>query len=75
MDLSQSIAHAYLLAGYRIPDELVFEVCTQPCLSVERNEYVQIMKACKRELADIRRRALRRVEQINDALKSAKSDA
>jgi len=34
MDLSQSIAYAYLLAGQRIPDELAFEVCTQPCLSV-----------------------------------------
>jgi hypothetical protein len=36
MDLSQSIANAYLLAGERIPDELAFEVCTQPCFSVGR---------------------------------------
>jgi hypothetical protein len=72
MDLSQSIAYAYLLAGQRIPDELVFEVCTQPCLSVRKKEYFQIMRACRSELSDIRRRALQRVKQINDALKSAK---
>jgi len=72
MDLSQSIAYAYLLAGQVIPDELVFEVCTQTCLSVGRKEYFEIMRQCKKELADIRQRALQRIKQINDALKSAK---
>lgn len=73
MDLSQSIAHAYVLAGERIPDELAFEVCTQPCLSVPRKEYFQIMRECKKELADIRQRALQRIRKINDALKNAKN--
>lgn len=72
MNLSQSIAHAYLLTGQRIPDELVFEVCTQPCLSVGRKEYFQVMRACKKELKYIRRRALQRIQQINDAVKGAR---
>ena len=66
MDLSQSIAYAYLLAGQRIPDELVFEVCTQPCLSVGRKEYFRIMRACKEELENIRLRATQRIKQIED---------
>ena len=73
MDLSQSIAYAYLLAGERIPDELVFEVCTQPCLSVGTKAYYRIMRECKKELADLRRRALGRIKQITTALKNVSS--
>jgi hypothetical protein len=69
MNLSQSIAHAYLLAGQRIPDELVFEVSTQPCLSVGKNDYIQVMRECRKELKDIRRRASQRAEEIDVALK------
>ena len=72
MDLSQSIAHAYLLAGQRIPDELVFEVCTQPFFSVGKKEYFRIMRECKKELRDIRRRALQRIRKINDIVKNVK---
>ncbi|MCD4831684.1 MAG: hypothetical protein K8R02_07770 [Anaerohalosphaeraceae bacterium] len=70
MNLSQSIAHAYLLAGHRIPDELAFEVCTQPCLSVGKKEYVEIMKECKCELENIQRRADERIKKIMDSLKT-----
>ncbi len=73
MDLSQSIAYAYLLAGQRIPDELAFEVCTQPCLSVSKKEYLQVMRQCKKELSDIRIRALRQIKEINQAVKDAKN--
>jgi hypothetical protein len=73
MNLSQSIAHAYLLADQRIPGDLAFEVCTQPCLSVGNEDYLHVMRACKRELKDIRRRATTRIKQINDAVKGAKS--
>jgi hypothetical protein len=73
MDLSQSIAYAYLLAGERIPDELAFEVCTQPCLSVGKKEYLQVMRECKKELIDLRRRALGRIKQITTALKDVSS--
>lgn len=73
MNLSQSIAHAYLLADQRIPGDLAFEVCTQPCLSVGKKDYLHVMRACKRELKDIRRRATSRIKQINDAVKGAKS--
>ncbi len=69
MNLSQSIAHAYLLAGQRIPDELVFEVSTQPCLSVSKSDYIQVMRECRKELKDIRRRASHRLEEIDNALK------
>lgn len=65
MNLSQSIAHAYLLAEHRIPDELAFKVCTQPCLSVGKKAYFEIMRQCKGELKDIRRRALRRIKKID----------
>lgn len=68
MDLSQSIAYAYLLAGQRIPDELVFEICSQPCFSIGEKEFIQVMRACKYELEDIRRRALERMQQIDNAL-------
>ncbi len=68
MDLSQSIAYAYLLAGQRIPDELVFQVCTQPCLSIGRKEYFQVMEACKEQLEDINQRALRRIKNIDHIL-------
>lgn len=73
MDLSQSIAHAYLLAEHRIPEELAFQISTQPCLSVGKKAYFQIMQACKKELKEVRRRALRRVKQIDDALKTDSS--
>lgn len=73
MDLSQSIAYAYLLAGERIPDELAFEVCTQPCLSVGRKEYFRIMRECKKELTDLRQRALGRIKQITTALENVSS--
>ena len=73
MDLSQSIAHAYLLAGQRVPDELAFEVCTQPCLSVGRKDYFQVMRACKEELESIRRRATQRIKQIEDVLRDINS--
>ncbi len=69
MDLSQSVAYAYLLAGHRIPDELVFEVCTQPCLSVGKKTYRKIMRQCRKELKDIRLRALFRSKQITQALR------
>lgn len=68
MNLSQSIAHAYLLAGERIPTELAFEVCTQPCLSIGKKEYRLIMRECKKELAGLRRRALGQIKQITTAL-------
>ncbi len=73
MNLSQSIAYAYLLADQRIPDELAFEVCMQPCLSVGKKEYFQVMRACKRELKEIRRRAAAHIQQINHSVKSAKT--
>lgn len=68
MDLSQSIAYAYLLAGQRIPDELVFEVSAQPCLSVNKKAYFQVMRACKAELEGVRQRALGRIKQIDEVL-------
>jgi hypothetical protein len=73
MDLSQSIAYAYFLAGERIPDELAFEVCTQPCLSIGEKEYLIIMRECRKELADTRRRALQRIKQITTALNNVSS--
>ena len=75
MDLSQSIAYAYLLAGQRIPDELVFEVCTQPCLSLGEKEYIQVMGACKYELKGIYQRALGRIKQIDNILSKSGTDA
>ena len=68
MDLSQSIAYAYLLAGQRIPDELVFEVCTQPCLSVSKKEYVEVMQACINELENISQRVVFRKKEIKSDL-------
>lgn len=68
MDLSQSIAHAYLLAGQSIPDKLAYKVSTQPCLSVGKPEYIQVMRECRRELKEVCRRASLRVEAIDDAL-------
>lgn len=74
MDLSQSIAHAYLLSGQRIPDELVFEVCTQPCLSIGKTEYVETMQACIEELENIRQRTFWRVKSIKNALKKLRGE-
>ena len=75
MDLSQSIAHAYLLAGQRIPDELVFEVCTQPCQSLGEKEYIHVMQACKYELKRIHQQALGRIKQIDNILSKLNKDA
>lgn len=73
MDLSQSIALAYLLAGERIPDELCFGVCTQPCLSVGKKEYLMVMKAVKEELKDVQTRGQRRIKEINEIVKKYKA--
>ena len=70
MDLSQSLAYAYILAGHRIPYELVFQVSTQPCLSVGEKEYIEIMGRCKRELQDIQQRASAKMVQIENAINS-----
>lgn len=75
MDLSQSIAYAYLLAGQRIPEQLVFEVCTQPCLSLGEKQYIQVMGACKNELQEIYQRALGRIKQIDNILSKSGTDA
>ncbi|HBG60700.1 MAG: hypothetical protein A2Y10_13130 [Planctomycetes bacterium GWF2_41_51] len=68
MDLSQSIAYAYILAGQRIPDEMALGVCTQPCLSLGIKEYKQTMAQCKENLADMRRRGLEKIKRIQAAL-------
>jgi hypothetical protein len=68
MDLSQSIAYAYLLAGQRIPGELAFEVSLQRCLSVGEAAFSQVMRACKKELEGIGQRALDRIKEIDDLL-------
>lgn len=68
MDLSQSIALAYLRVGERIPDDLVLEVCTQPALSVSKEEYREIMQACLEELGSLSVRATYRIERIKEEL-------
>jgi hypothetical protein len=70
MDLSQSIALAYLIAENRIPYSLCLEVCTQPCLSVGKKEYFKIMRAVKQELKHNRWECLRRYKEITETVKS-----
>ena len=72
MDLSQDIALGYLLAGARIPDELCFEVCTQPCLSVSKKNYLKIMREVRKELKNIQSRAQWRLKEINQTVRGFK---
>lgn len=50
MDLSQDIALAYLMTDGWIPTALAVNVCTQPCLSVGRKQWLKIMRAIKKQL-------------------------
>ena len=50
MDLSQSIALAYIYAETWMPNDLISSVCTQPCLSVSKSEYNILSKQIVRQL-------------------------
>ena len=50
MDLSQSVALAYLMTDGFIPRSLVHEVCRQPCMSVGKSDYRKIVKEIKKQL-------------------------
>jgi len=69
MDLSQSIALAYILVGDRIPNDLAQEVCLQPALSVSKADWVMVMKECRRILSHESANALSRIEEIDKRLK------
>lgn len=74
MDLSQSVAHAYLLTDGFIPMSLAKEVSKQPCLSVSRPVYKKIAREIKRQLKNEMARCKADLKEWNSRLKSMKTE-
>ena len=72
MDLSQSIALAYVLCDEWVPFELALETSTQHGLSTYNADWRKIMKACKKAIKHELEVGKRRIAQINDAIKIEK---
>lgn len=72
MDLSQSIALAYLKAGEPIPLELCREVSTQVGLSISKEEYIRVFDWILENYEGTIRILSREIEEIRRGLEQAK---
>lgn len=74
MDLSQSIAFAYILCDERIPEALAFNVCTQYGLNHSGKEWILIMKKLKESLEIARDSYKYRLENFKQELKKGQEE-
>lgn len=72
MDLSQSIAHAYLICGY-IPDALASNVSTQYGLNISGENYFKVMEAIKDSLNNTIEVYKNKIARIDEAVKQSKA--
>lgn len=72
MDLSQSIAHAYMICGY-IPDAMAFQVSEQYGLNISGETYFKVMEFVKNSLSNSIDSYKNRIERINEAINKAKT--
>lgn len=71
MDLSQSIAHAYLICGY-IPDALAFNVSTQYGLNISGETYFKVMRKVRESLSNTMDSYQSKILRIDKAINEAK---
>lgn len=73
MNLSQDIGLAYLILEGRIPTALLFEISTQPELSIYGKDWLKLMRAIKRQLRNTRGSATQRARKINTQINNYKA--
>lgn len=71
MDLSQSVAYAYMICGY-IPDALAFNVITQYGFNISGKTYFKVMEKVKESLSNTIEAYKSKIKRIDEAVKEAK---